>query len=54
MMNSIDILSIIITDNGVIVNIDTDLDVDLNTDHISRSSPIPKIVLRSTPLLEGC
>ena len=30
--------------------IDTDLDPDLDTAHGSRSSPIPKIVRRSTPL----
>ena len=33
-----------------IVYIDTDLDPDLDTTHGSRSSAIPKIVWRSTPL----
>ena len=36
-----------------IVYIDTDLDPDLDTSHTthgSRSSPIPKIIRRSTPL----
>ena len=35
---------------NAIVYIDTDLDPDLETTHGSRSSPIPKIVRRSTPL----
>ena len=34
-----------------IVYIDTDLDPDLETTHGSRSSPIPQIVPRSTPLI---
>ena len=34
-----------------IVYKDTDLDPDLDTTHGSRSSPIPKIVRRSTPLI---
>ena len=34
-----------------VVYIDTDIDPDLDTTHGSRSSPIPKIVRRSTPLV---